>query len=136
MKDVPCQHIQKESLDKGRALLKERQKLILLADKSPYGWKTVVEYKQHDLVDDEEDEKKIYKAEVRAARTVKKFSQLNKAKSTATATSTQAPIPTLVSQRPRALNPFKASGVCFSCWKPGHWRSACPLNAPQNLQSK
>ena len=126
----------KESLDKGKALLKERQKLILLADKSPYGWKTVVEYKQHDLADDEEDEKKIYRAEGRAARTVKKFSQLNKAKSTATATSTQAPIPTLVSQRPRALNPFKASGVCFSCGKPGHWRSACPLNAHQNLQSK
>ena len=78
----------KESLDKCKAL---RQKLIMLADKSPYGWKTVVEYKQHDLADDEEDEKKIYRAGARAARTVKKFSQLNKAKSTATATSTQHP---------------------------------------------
>lgn len=34
--------------------------LILLADKSPFGWKTVLEYKQQDLADDEEDEKKIY----------------------------------------------------------------------------
>lgn len=43
----------KEALDKGMAL-------ILLADKSPFGWKTVLEYKHHDLADDEEDEKKIY----------------------------------------------------------------------------
>jgi hypothetical protein len=33
-----------------------------------------VEYKQHDLADDEEDEKKIYRAEARAARISKKFS--------------------------------------------------------------
>ncbi len=39
-------------------LLKERRKLILLADKSPYGWKNVVEYKHHDLADDEEDGKR------------------------------------------------------------------------------
>jgi len=56
----------KEALDRGLSLLKDRQKLILWADKSPYGWKTVLEYKHHDLVDDEEDEKKIYRAEVRA----------------------------------------------------------------------
>ena len=43
----------KEALDKGMAL-------ILLADKSPFGWKTVLEYIQQDLADDEEDEKKIY----------------------------------------------------------------------------
>lgn len=55
------------------SLLKERQKLILLADKSPYGWKTVLEYKHHDLAEDDEDEKKIYRAEARAARTSKRF---------------------------------------------------------------
>ena len=46
------------------SLLKERQKLILLADKSPYGWKTVL---------DDEDDKKIYRTEARAARTSKRF---------------------------------------------------------------
>ena len=51
----------KEALDKGVALLQERQKVILLADKSPFGWNTVLEYKHHDLADDEEDEKKIYR---------------------------------------------------------------------------
>ena len=49
----------KEALDRG------------MADKSPYGWKTVLEYKHHDIADDEEDEKKIYRAESRAARAVK-----------------------------------------------------------------
>ena len=63
----------KESLDRATSLLKERQKLILLADKSPYGWKTVVEYKHHDFVEDEDDEKKICRAEARAARAAKHF---------------------------------------------------------------
>lgn len=44
----------KEALDKGVAL-------ILLADKSPFGWKKVLGYKHHDLADDEEDDKKIYR---------------------------------------------------------------------------
>ena len=58
----------KEYLEKGMSLLKERQKLILLAVKSPYGWKSVLEYKHHDLAEDDEAEKKIYRAEDRAAR--------------------------------------------------------------------
>lgn len=62
----------KEGLDRGMALLQESQKLILLPDKSPYGWKTVLEYKHHDLADDEQDEKKIHRAESRAARAVKR----------------------------------------------------------------
>jgi len=50
----------KEVLDRDMALLQERRKLILLAEESPFGWKTVLEYKQHDLADDEEDERKIF----------------------------------------------------------------------------
>ena len=50
-----------EALDKAMALFQERQKLILLADKSPFGWKTALEYKHHHPADDEEDEKKIYR---------------------------------------------------------------------------
>ena len=38
----------KESLTEGTSLLTERQKLILLADKSEFGWKTVQEYTQHE----------------------------------------------------------------------------------------
>ena len=32
----------KEMLDRGMSLVKERQKTILLADTSPFGWKTVL----------------------------------------------------------------------------------------------
>ena len=42
----------KTAVDQGISLVKERQKLILLADKSQYGWKTVQEYLQHELADD------------------------------------------------------------------------------------
>ena len=53
----------KEALYRGMSLLKEGQKLIVLADKSLCGWKTVLEYKHHDLADEDEDEKKIYRVE-------------------------------------------------------------------------
>ena len=49
----------KESLDKGISLVKEMQKLIQLADQSKFVWKTVNEYKNHELEDDSDDEKKI-----------------------------------------------------------------------------
>ena len=57
-----------QAIEKGTVEVKERQKLILLADQSKYGWSTVKEYKQHELAEDSDDEKKIYKAEARAAR--------------------------------------------------------------------
>ena len=56
----------KDSLQKGENLLKERQKHILLADKSDFGWSTVQEYKKSDIADDSDDEKKMHKAEARA----------------------------------------------------------------------
>ena len=56
----------KSDFEEGEKLLVERQKHILLADNSEFGWSTVEEYKQHDLADDSEDEKRIYSAERRA----------------------------------------------------------------------
>ena len=58
----------KASLSEGTSLLSERQKLILLADKSEFGWKTVEEYTQHELADSEADGKKIRRAEERAEK--------------------------------------------------------------------
>lgn len=52
----------KTAEDQSITLVKERQKLILLADKSQRRWKTVQEYVQHELA-----EKKIYPAEARAS---------------------------------------------------------------------
>ena len=47
----------KESLEKGGSLLAERQKHILLADKSDYGWMVIQEYKKNGLAEDSNDEK-------------------------------------------------------------------------------
>ena len=121
----------KQALDKAMELLQERQKLILLADKSQYGWKTVLEYKHHDLADDEEDEIKIYRAESRAARSTKRF--------TSTSTTPQlsaSQLPNLFSRvNPQLSSQRAASGLCFACGKPGHWRAFCPnlrSNVPSN----
>lgn len=56
----------KASLPDGTSLLSDKQKLILLADKSEFGWRTVEEYTQHELADSEADGKKTHKAEERS----------------------------------------------------------------------
>ena len=132
----------KQALDKGMELLQERQKLILLADKSQYGWKTVLEYKHHDLADDEEDEKKIYRDESRAARSTKRFaSRPIRQRSNVSSTSTTAQLsasqlPNLFSRvNPQFSCQRSASGLCFACGKPGHWKAFCPnlrFNVPSN----
>ena len=70
----------KESLTEGTLLLTNRQKLILLADKSEFGWKTVEEYSQHELAEDEDDGKKIRRAEERAEKALKSASTRKTAK--------------------------------------------------------
>ena len=62
-------------------MLAERQKHILLADKSDYGWMVIQEYKKNDLADDSDDEKKIIRAEARAR--TKQNSQKVKSRMTA-----------------------------------------------------
>ena len=54
------------SLEKGEKLLTERQKHILLADKSDFEWSLIREYKRNDLAEDSDEEKKIIREEARA----------------------------------------------------------------------
>ena len=61
----------KSSLSEGKSMLSERQKLILLANKSDFGWKTVEQYTQHELADNEEDGKEIRRVEERAEKALK-----------------------------------------------------------------
>ena len=128
------------------SLLKERQKLILLADKSPYGWKTVLECKHHDLAEDDEDEKKIYRAEARAARTSKRFAvrgSNSQRRGSSVARSSQlavAHLPNAFGRLNPQLSSTRSASICFSCGKPGHWRATCPNlllpTSSQNQQAK
>ena len=124
------------SLEKGEKLLTERQKHILLADKSDFGWSLIREYKRNDLAEDSDDEKKIIRAEARAPRLNKarrlKSRPTNRRDPTALTTVAAAassqcsgkPIPIVQTRTPQAK-----PGSCFACNKPGHWRAQCPYTA-------
>ena len=107
-----------QNLQQGIDLVQERQKLILVADQSPFGWLTVHNYKSNALAKDEEDEKRLQRAETRAAQeskrrnASKRFNNNDARKRQETSTT---PAPT------------RKSGSCFACGKPGHWKSECHL---------
>jgi len=131
------------SLSEGTSLLTERQKLILLADKSEFGWKTVEEYSQHELADDEADGKKIRRAEERAEKALKSAAPKKTSKR-----SSSAPRPSTSYVGPQNFRGYSSfgfsrnqsdrlslsrapglpsrSGNCFACGRFGHWRSECP----------
>ena len=135
---------------KVRTYLLERQKHILLADKSESGWFTVEEYKKHELAENSEDEKRIFSAERRARATL---STLKKNRSNSFDTSRRsslvrpsAPVTSSASsqQQPQAIQSLVPSsftvrrpnmGSCFACSKPGHWRSTRPAMAKQQRPS-
>ena len=56
----------KKAINEGIELLERRQKLIKLANRSEYGWRTVEEYEKDDLTKHSDDEKRIAKQEYRA----------------------------------------------------------------------
>ena len=133
----------KESLTEGTSQLTERQKLILLADKSEFGWKTVQEYTQHELAEDDQDGKKIRRAEERAEKSLKSVA--------AKKSKEQGGFPSSPSRPQSSRVPFQRSssftswryrqpfysrsiadlpskpGSCFACGKFGHWRAQCSL---------
>ena len=65
----------KKSVAEGKSIIQQRQKKLKLADSSELGWKVVSEYQSNPLASDSEDERKIYKAEVRAERKARKDQQ-------------------------------------------------------------
>ena len=132
----------RSDLAEGEKLLCERQKLILLADKSEFGWATVEEHKQHNLADDSVDKKIIYSAErcARVALQARKKKKTTFSTSNYRSSSVGTPPSTSSSKfqhQPLMMNvpgfPFRRpyTGTCFACGKPGHWRSCCPMMAKQ-----
>jgi len=121
----------KEALDRGITFLQESRELILLADESPYGLKT----KHYNLAEDEEDEKKIYRAESKKARAVKRSPSRTPRERRKSLPAVQAKPPQLpASQLSKRFAPVNqqqstrrsASVVCFECGKSGHKRAWCP----------
>ena len=135
----------KADLDAGEKLLIERQKRILLADKSDSGWLTVEEYKKHDLADNSDDEKRFFSAERRARSTL---ASLRKKRIASFATSkrpqpARASVPSSSNAQPQPAQAIQSlvspmytvrrpnMGTCFACGKPGHWRATCPAMSKQ-----
>ena len=153
-------------LNEGIELIDQRQKLILIADKSDYGWKTVGEYLDNELADDDQDAKKMKKAEKEAQRKIAESRAAKATKARPWFRNPRSPGNTIANSSPSS-SPFSLSagnysprfssstggprgigsfpfssgtapkrGTCFSCGKPGHWRNECPLLAVVAVQQE
>ena len=127
-----------EEISKGQLKMAERQKHILLADQSEFGWATINEYKKHELAEDSEDEKRIYKSEQRDKAFRKQ--QLTNKKPAKRAYSSRLQEAPAINKNPistigiRASDKIKAvskPGSCFACGKEGNWTATCPQVLPK-----
>ena len=63
-------------LQEGQKIIDTRQKLNKIADRSEHGWATVKEYKEDELAENSDDEKRLFRAEPRAGiKTIDKRAQ-------------------------------------------------------------
>ena len=135
----------KEALKEGEALISARQKVIRIADRSEFGWATVEEYEEDELADNSDDEKRLYRAELRAGRKVKAAAAKNRKKKdglkkewrprSVGPLDSQSPSSSHVQQSSsstsiaatRTIPTVQGLGPCFLCGKMGHYRRACPV---------
>ncbi|VDI46194.1 Hypothetical predicted protein [Mytilus galloprovincialis] len=93
-----------------------------MADSSEHGWRVVQEYTSNPLADDSEDDKKIMRATSRAERKAKVEKSKKKRSTPYSRPSTSADNGNNSGGAKSARRP----GVCYNCYKPGHWQFECP----------
>lgn len=133
--DITTENISsaKRKISEGMDMIKNRQKLIKLADSSESGWCVVDEYVSNPLAEDSEDEKKIYKAQTRADSKIKKEKlkrrtdvRKNIPYSKPAPSQAGNSVPVNVNNGPNSdIRP----GRCFYCNGFGHWVRNCPKAA-------
>ena len=136
----------KKELEEGIQLISQRQKLIRLADRSDYGWDTVHEYEKDELAEDDDDAKRLEKAEKAAEqKAFKKRRAANRGggrgryrRPNAPPAAQPIPPPSMGTMLPPGMNPGlqprpatgyrppKMPGPCFHCLKMGHLKAHCP----------
>ena len=129
----------RKELEEGACAPAERQKHITIADQSEHSWETVAAYIGNDLAANEDNARRIEKAEKTVEQRVSK--RKRKAAATTASQRTKRPLPSSVTQpqRPPQPAPFllpKLSyghpstagpvGPCWACGEVGHLKTSCP----------
>ena len=135
----------KKELEEGMQFIAQWQKLIRLADRSEYGWDAVNEYEKDELAEDDDDAKRLEKAEkVAEQKAFKKRRAAGRGgrgrarHPNPLPVTQQMPLPSIGMVQPPLLNqgflqpqgpiyrPPKMPGPCFNCLKMGHLKANCP----------
>ena len=110
-----------------------QQKRIKVADRSEFGWATVDEYEQDTLADNEDDAKRLEKAEKAASvKSAKRkrttgnqrnnWSKQPRSMEPVPGPARKVPTPQEWYRQPRQRIP----GPCFHCMEMGHLKATCP----------
>ena len=132
-----------QDISEGIKLLNNHQKLVRMADASDLGWRIVQEYVSNPLASDEEDEKRMNRAEARANRKAKQERQKKLDKVQKSRRFTPYPQGPVSSAKAAAGAPIQTvsstsrrPGLCFECGLPNHWKFECPSRKSGNKEKK